>query len=187
MIAIYVYALPSKPVPSVDKRALRYNFQLAGNDISGDCTLAAALNAEVVWHGGDWKGFPKTSWVVNEYETTTGWQNLGMSMDTLISVWKGGIAGTAVRGDAKITFNKSRIETAIWRRGAVFYQGNVPEMLPGNVWTTWNAPAEPNNLHMYLMVGYNGSAVLMESWGETFWVSWQWAAENVDMVYVVDK
>ena len=155
-------------------------FPIYGNDIYGDCMMAAAEHGDSTFTGNT--GAESTfdpSLTVSSYLALSGGNN-GLNSGQIISAWERGLPGVPA---AKImdalnvdTTNSILMQNATYLFGGVFFTLDVPDDWY-NKFTTgyvWDAPAKAdgNNGHGVWLNGVNTQGNYhMETWGTYGWIT----------------
>ena len=171
-------ALP-QPILPIDW-AKNFSFPNNGNDIYGDCMMAAAEHADNTFTANNGaESVYNVNLTVKDYLALSGGDN-GLNSGTIINAWTTGLPGIA---DARImeamsvdTTNAALVQAAIWLFGGVFFTLNIPDGWYKNFngGETWDAPASPddNNGHG---VWWNGVSkdghYHLETWGTDAWIT----------------
>ena len=156
------------------------SFPIYGNDLYGDCMMAAAEHGDSTFSGN--VGTESTfdpSLTVSSYLKLSGGDN-GLNSGQIISAWEQGLPGVPA---ARImdalnidTTNTILMQNAIYLFGGVFFTLDVPDDWY-NYFTTgyvWDAPAKAdgNNGHGVWLNGVNTSSNYhMETWGSYVWIT----------------
>lgn len=160
--------------------AKTYGFPIDGNDIYGDCMMAAAEHGDNTFTGnnGAESSFDQ-SLTVTDYLRLSGGNN-GLNSGQIISCWQTGLPGIPA---AKImdtldidTTDAQLVQTAIWLFGGVFFTLDIPENWYKDFSTgyVWDAPAsaDSNNGHGVWWNGVNTQGYYhLETWGTYGWIT----------------
>ena len=141
-------APPAPPKLPIDW-AKTYSFPINGNDIYGDCMMAAAEHGDNTFTGnnGAESSFDQ-SLTVTDYLKLSGGNN-GLNSGQIISYWQTGLPGVPVANmmDALDidTTDAQLVQTAIWLFGGVFFTLDIPDtwykdFLPGTYGTRLRQP-----------------------------------------------
>ena len=170
--------LPKPTLPFDWAKAL--SFPIDGNDIYGDCMMAAAEHADNTFTGdnGTESSFNQ-SLTVSTYLALSGGNN-GLNSGQIISAWEGGLPGvpTAKIMDALNidTTDAELVQTAMWLFGGLFFTLAIPDTWYNNFSTggTWDSPAtaDSNNGHGVWWNGVDANGhYRMETWGTYGWIT----------------
>jgi len=170
--------LPIHQIPFDWSKAL--TFPIAGNDIWGDCMLAAAEHADSTFTGnnGTESAF-NADLTVSTYLSISGGDN-GLSSGQTISTWETGlpsVPGAKIMDALDIdTTDAALVQSAIWLFGGVFFTLDVPDNWYKNftVGSIWDAPttADKNNGHGVWWNGVDAKGNYhMETWGTFGWIT----------------
>ena len=157
-----------------------FSFPNNGNDVYGDCMLAAAEHADNTFtaNNGSESSFD-INLTVKEYLALSP-DDKGLDSGTIINLWRSGLPGV---GNSRImeamsvdTTNAALVQAAIWLFGGVFFTLNIPDGWYNNFMggETWDAPAKAdgNNGHG---VWWNGVSkdghYHLETWGTDAWIT----------------
>jgi hypothetical protein len=175
--------MPPTPLPApklpIDW-AKTLSFPIEGNDIYGDCMLAAAEHGDNTFTGDTGKESDfDAALTVQHYLALSGGNN-GLNAGQIISAWEGGLPGVP---EAKIlealdidTTDAKLVQAAIWLFGGLFFTLDIPE----NWYTTftaggvWDAPAtaDSNNGHGVWWNGVNTQGNYhLQTWGTYGWIT----------------
>jgi WD40 repeat protein len=171
--------LPAPPALPIDW-AKSLNFPIDGNDIYGDCMMAAAEHADNTFTGNT--GTESTfnqSLTVTDYLQLSGGNN-GLNTGQIIGFWENGLPGIPA---AKImdalsidTTDASLVQLAIYLFGGVFFTLNIPDNWYHGFFTgdVWDAPAtaDGNNGHGVWWNGVNTQGQYhLQTWGTYGWIT----------------
>lgn len=171
--------LPSPPKLPIDW-AKTFSFPIDGNDIYGDCMMAAAEHGDNTFtaNNGAESSFNQ-SLTVTDYLKLSGGNN-GLNDGQIISYWENGlpgIPGAKIMDSLDIdTTDAQLVQTAIWLFGGVLFTLDVPETWYQNFTTggVWDAPAtaDSNNGHGVWWNGVNTQGYYhLETWGTYGWIT----------------
>lgn len=165
-------------------------FPIDGNDLLGDCTIAALAHAQTIFDGllGK-KAIMSKQAVVKLYNHLTGGVDSGLSELAVLNYWR----GNNVSGDRIITYvsidpkNHTHIQQAIQLFGGVYLgfqvqQNCVQEFDAHQPWTPGKLT---NDGHAVFAVGYDQNQVTVLTWGNTQQGTWAWWDECVDEAYAI--
>ena len=171
-------ALPTPPdtIDYTAKAAVSLH-DILGNDIAGNCTIAAALhiNEAVLANAGQDVGpeFNATA-AKSIYFRLTGGQDSGLESVDVLNQWQN--AGLFPNGTHKIAgyvainpLDEEEIKTAIWLFENLYFGCELPDNWIDPVpqeGFSWNlgGNANPDNGHAFCGLGYDGG-VIVNSWG----------------------
>ena len=203
-------ALPPPPasfenLPRVEKnlqsQPVSTLFPIDGNDVYGDCTIAAAAHADTMYYGLDSdKLIPSRQEVVKLYFKLTGGPDAGLDMLTVLDYWRHNNLFAAakplspiVSGDEMIAYvsvnpkNHVHVQQAISLFGGVYVgfqvqQNCVQEFEAHKPW----APGPlTNDGHAVFAADYDQTNLRLLTWGSTQLGSWAWWDECVDEAYAI--
>lgn len=170
-----------------------------GNDTLGDCTAAGAAHAEVIWRGAARNGaaIPTAAETIAFYSGSTGYDpnaapdasgnnptDQGGDEVTVLNYWKTkGFFGDGVHGKiaAWATVdgrNQTEIKQALWLGESLYFGVELPDPwvspMPDRSGFVWDVagPADPNNGHCFVGIGYNAAGVQIDTWGLFGTISW---------------
>jgi hypothetical protein len=160
--------------------AKNFSFPIDGNDIYGDCMLAAAEHADNTFtaNNGAESNFSE-SLTVSYYLSLSGGNN-GLNDGQIIGAWQKGLPGIP---EAKIlealdidTTDAALVQSAIYLFGGVFFTLNIPDNWYNNFTTggVWDAPAkaDTNNGHGVWWNGVNAQGQYhLQTWGTYGWIT----------------
>ena len=165
-------------------------FPMDGNDIYGDCTIAALAHAETVFEGlVGTKKIPSTRYVEKLYFRLTGGIDSGLNELDVLNYWR----DNPVDGDQIITYvsidpkNHTHIQQAIQLFGGVYLgfqvqQNCVQEFQAHQPWTPGPLTNDGHAVHA---VGYDQNGVTVLTWGNAQQGTWDWWDECVDEAYAI--
>jgi WD40 repeat protein len=171
--------LPPAPKLPIDW-AKTLQFPIDGNDIYGDCMLAAAEHADNTFTGNTGTESNFNEDLTVQYYLSLSGGNNGLNSGQIISAWETGLPGVAA---AKImdaldidTTNAQLVQTAIWLFGGVFFTLNIPDnwynnFVAGGIWDA-PATADGNNGHGVWWNGVNTQGNYhLQTWGTYGWIT----------------
>lgn len=208
-LSAYVKAeeLPTLP-PSFDWTGKVTDWEMLGNDVAGDCTIAGLLHyfmGCVADNGGSF--VPTTDQAISIYSAVTGYvpgneatDNGAVELDVLKYARKKGFDGHFINGFAEIDVQDIRlVKYAIWLFGGCYVGVLLPKSVDGA--PAWLAPEnlEGDNApdswggHCVLLTGFDDAAQKFTaiSWGKPlpvdygFWLNYgdeAYALESPDFV-----
>ena len=165
-------------------------FPMDGNDIYGDCTIAALAHAQTVYGGLIGRKEMMSALNVERlYFRLTGGVDSGLAELDVLNVWRRYLIGT----DRIIAYasinpkNHTHVQQAIQLFGGVYLgfqvqQNCVQEFQAGQPWTP--GPLT-NSGHAVFAVAYDQSGVTVLTWGNTQQGTWDWWDECVDEAYAI--
>ena len=206
------YVTPALPAPpaSVDwqDKVPPTSWGMDGNDVVGDCTIAAAAHMIEAWTFNAEPTTPvvlSTQDVEQDYFALTGGLDIGLDLLTVLNQWrKAGLAYNAGKADLIQAYaalqpgDKTQAQQAI----ALFCGGYIGLELPNFVVDSpdpltipWVVPpggpvgplAAPNpaNGHAVPLVGYDADNVYIVTWGAVIPMSWGFYTAYSDEGYAV--
>ncbi|SRR5579871_380041 len=165
-------------------------FPMDGNDILGDCTIAAVAHAITVYRGlfGTEKIMPKQA-VVALYEKLTGGPDTGLNELDVLNYWR----KRAVSGDKILAYasidpkNHTHVEQAIQLFGGVYLGFQVQQncIQEFDARRPWTPGPLTHDGHAVFAVGYDGHGVSVLTWGNIQQGTWAWWDECVDEAYAI--
>jgi len=165
-------------------------FPMDGNDIYGDCTIAALAHAITAFHGliGTKHVPPKTT-VTKLYFKLTGGVDSGLDPLTVIDYWrKHSVSSDKILAYAKINpRDHTTVKQAVRLFGGVYtgfqVQKNCIEDFDKR--KPWDVAPLTNDGHMVQTVAYDTDGVTVLTWGNTQRGTWAWWDECVDEAYAI--
>jgi len=165
-------------------------FPMDGNDVYGDCTIAALAHAQTVYGGliGTKEIMPALS-VERLYFRLTGGVDSGLVELDVLNYWRRKLVGSD-RILAYVSINPknhAHVQQAIQLFGGVYLgfqvqQNCVQEFDSGQPWTPGKLT---NSGHAVFAVAYDQSGVTVLTWGNTHQGTWDWWDECVDEAYAI--
>jgi hypothetical protein len=165
-------------------------FPMDGNDVLGDCTIAALAHAMTVYRGliGE-KDVMPSSVVQDLYFQLTGGQDIGLTVLDVLNYWR----QNPVNGERILAYvsvdplNHEHVQQAIRLFGGVYIGLQVSidlleQFNHGSVWTV--APLTPDG-HAVFTTGYDQKHMTMLTWADTQEGTWGWWDESVDEAYAI--
>ena len=165
-------------------------FPIDGNDIWGDCTIAALAHASTVYHALLGKHeIMSAEAVLMWYFRLTGGFDSGLSGLDALNYWRQHSAS----GDKIITFagishwNHEHVKQAIRLFGGIFvgFQVQLGCLEAFNANQPWTPSVLTNNGHAVYAIGYDQSGLTMLTWGSLQQGTWAWWDECVDEAYAI--
>ncbi|MGH7593001.1 MAG: hypothetical protein ACRELE_04005 [Gemmatimonadales bacterium] len=165
-------------------------FPLDGNDMLGDCTIAAVAHASTAYHAliGRKIIMPKAD-VVKLYLHLTGGVDSGLNELDVLNYWrKHPVSGGAILGFAAIDpRNHNHIKQAITLFGGVYLgfqvqRDCIPEF---DARAPWTPGPLTHDGHAVFAVGYDHHTLTVLTWGNTQAATWAWWDECVDEAYAI--
>ncbi len=165
-------------------------FPMDGNDVYGDCTIAALAHAQTVYNGlvGVEKVMNATA-CTSLYFNLTGGQDSGLDELTVLDYWKSNaINGDQILGFASVNVvNRYEVKQAITLFGGIYIgfqcQANVINEFDWHQW--WKPGPLTQDGHAVYVVGYDEYSVSVLTWGGLQVGSWGWWNECVDEAYAI--
>ena len=165
-------------------------FPMDGNDIYGDCTIAALAHAITTYRGliGKKKIMASKSVVKLYFQLTNGIDSGLYGLDVLNYWRKNAVAGDEILAYAKVDRrNHTDVEQAIRLFGGVYTGFQVQEncledFKAGKPWTPGQLT---NEGHMVCAVAYDATGVTVLTWGNIQKATWSWWDECVDEAYAI--
>jgi hypothetical protein len=165
-------------------------FPMDGNNVYGDCTIAAVAHAITVYSGliGKRKIWPRKS-VIKLYFHLTGGIDSGLNELDVLNYWRSNkidrdeiFAYTSI--DVR---NHTHIKQAIQLFGGVYLgfqvqQNCIEEFNAGQPWVPGRLT---NEGHAVFAVGYDENELTVLTWGSTQKATWGWWDECVDEAYAI--
>jgi hypothetical protein len=185
--------LKNAPVPTL--------FPVDGNDVYGDCTIAAAAHADTMYYGLDSEQFvPSRQDVVKLYFKLTGGPDTGLNMLTVLDYWRhhNVFTGAAPQpdpttGDQMIAYvsinpkNHVHVQQAIRLFGGVYVGFQVQQncVQDFEAHKPWTPGPLTNDGHAVFATDYDQTNVRVLTWGNTQLGSWAWWDDCVDEAYAI--
>jgi len=166
-------------------------FPMDGNDVYGDCTIAALAHAATVFNGRIGKKLimSKAS-VVKTYMSLTHGIDSGLNELDVLNYWQSSpkIPGGEILAFAKIDpKNHEHVQQAICMLGGVYLgfqvQQNCQEEFQAR--QPWTPGPLTNDGHAVFAVAYDQAGLTVLTWGNTQQATWAWWDECVDEAYAV--
>jgi hypothetical protein len=187
------------PAPSVDilsrvtertKLTPKVLFPLDGNDVYGDCTIAALAHAVTVYRGLVGRvRIPSRHGVVALYLKLTGGQDSGMNELDVLNYWRNHqVAGDAILGYAAVDHKDRRhVKQAIQLFGGLYIGFNVQEgaVEDFEAGRPWKAGPPDGGGHAVYVVGYTPQGVTVLTWGGVQRATWGWWDAQVEEAYAI--
>jgi hypothetical protein len=165
-------------------------FPMDGNDVLGDCTIAAMAHAVTVYRGLIGKRFimPQHD-VAKTYLHLTGGIDTGLNALDVLNYWR----KHAVGGDRIYAFTKvdhrdhKHVQQAMQLFGGVYVGFQVQEHCVEDFVARqpWTGGVLTTEGHAVYAVGYDQTYVTMLTWGNTQRATWGWWDNCVDEVYAI--
>jgi hypothetical protein len=196
------YLTADLPVPPADYNVLERVYQklntsdptelfpMDGNDVAGDCTIAAIAHATTVYGGIVGKRRIKSAKsCLALYRHLTGGADTGLNMLDVLNYWRTHkFAAEAILAYVAVdTHNHNHVQQAIHLFGGLDIGFQVPE----NCIDQFNnrQPWTPGQLtqegHAVFVVAYNSTELALLTWGNTQRATWEWWDECVDEAYAI--
>ena len=204
-------ALPSPPASFENLARVEKNlknatpstlFPIDGNDVYGDCTIAAAAHADTMYYGLDSDELvPSRQEVIKLYFKLTGGPDTGLSMLTVLDYWRHQNLFTraqplplpATGGDEMIAYvsinpkNHVHVQQAIRLFGGIYVGFQVQKncIQEFEAHQPWTPGPLTNDGHAVFATDYDQTNVRVLTWGSTQLGSWAWWDECVDEAYAI--
>ena len=196
------YLSPTLPPPAPSHNVLntvyanlhvsdpRVLFPMDGNDILGDCTIAAVAHAATAYRALiRKKSIMSRADVMALYLHLTGGVDSGLNELDVLTYWrKHAAAGDEILAFASIDPKKhDHVKQAIALFGGVYLGFQVPQQCIAqfNARTPWTPGPLTNDGHAVFAVGYDAHGVTVLTWGNTQAATWGWWDECVDEAYAI--
>ena len=165
-------------------------FPMDGNDVYGDCTIAALGHADTVFNGliGKKKILASKA-AVKLYMSMTGGIDSGLNELDVLNHWQ----SHAVEGDKILAYvaigvkNHVHVQQAIRLFGGVYLgfqvQANAQQEFEQR--KPWVPGPLTNDGHAVFAVSYDAKGVTVLTWGNTQQATWAWWDECVDEAYAI--
>lgn len=165
-------------------------FPMDGNDMLGDCTIAALAHADTVYHG--MVGTPTImtkAVVVKLYMHLTGGVDSGLNELDVLNYWR----QNSVSGEKIINYvsvdpkNHTHVQQAMNMFGGVYLGFQVQENCQDDfdAHKPWTPGKLTNDGHAVYAVAYDPDTVTVLTWGSTQEGTWGWWDECVDEAYAI--
>lgn len=185
--------LPAPPADAHYGHLVSSGYPMDGNDVYGDCTIAAVahmlqtFNAEIRVQ----IPIPSSAQVVDTYFQLTGGQDSGLVEVDVLNHWKNsGFWGHKIAGYAPVPTNDlTQLHQAVAFYGGAYLGVQIPQSAEqqfnnGQPWTV--VPDSPIvGGHAVPIVGYDPSFVWVVTWGALQSVTYPWLATYLDEAYAV--
>jgi hypothetical protein len=165
-------------------------FPMDGNDIYGDCTIAALAHAITVYRGkvGEKQIMARKN-VVKLYKLLTGGPDSGMFCLDVLNYWRqNAVVGDKILAFAKVDWkNHTQVKQAIKLFGGVYLgfqcqEDCVEDFKHKKPWTPGPLVDDGHCVHT---VGYDDTSVTVLTWGNIQKGTWEWWDECVDEAYAI--
>jgi hypothetical protein len=165
-------------------------FPLDGNDVIGDCTIAAVAHAATVFRGlvGQRSVMPAED-VKRLYFQLSGGEDTGLVLLDVLNYWrKNVVAQDQLLAYASVSpANHSNVKQAIHLFGGVYLgfqvqRQAIPDFHARRPWTPGKLTQEG---HAVFAVGYDAAGVTVLTWGNTQRGTWAWWDETVDEAFAL--
>jgi hypothetical protein len=165
-------------------------FPMDGNDVLGDCTIAALAHAMTVYRGliGE-KDVMPSALVQGLYFQLTGGQDIGLTVLDVLNYWR----QNPVNGESILAYvsidpqNHEHVQQAIQLFGGVYIglQVSVDLLKQFNHGSVWTVAPLTQDGHAVFTTGYDQKHMTMLTWGDTQEGTWDWWDESVDEAYAI--
>ena len=165
-------------------------FPMDGNDVLGDCTIAALAHASTVYHGltGSKKIAARQD-IVKLYMHLTGGIDSGLNELDVLNYWRAhSAASEKILAYAAIDVaNHTHVKQAIQLFGGVYLGFQVQEdcIADFDARKPWTPKPLTNDGHAVFAVAYDAKGVTVLTWGNTQKATWAWWDECVDEAYAI--
>lgn len=166
-------------------------FPMDGNDVNGDCTIAALAHASTVFNGlVGVQSIMTTKQCLSLYFELTGGSDSGLECIDVLDYWKANpVNGEQILGYAAIDVaNPHEVKQAIMLFGGVYIGFTVQENCVNDFdWGKWWKPGPLTaDGHCVFVTGFNKASVgPMLTWGGEETGSWGWWFECVQEAYAI--
>lgn len=187
--------LPAPPA-SVDYATNVASWPMDGNDVYGDCTMAAAAHLIQSWDAQTKRTSkrPTEQQVITEYLKLTGGKDSGLVESNVLRVWaRHGLWGNKIAGYAPVNVHaKTNLQQAVAFFGGAYVGIQVPanaeqQFKAGLPWTLdpgWQDQAIVGG-HAVPLLGYDADWLYAISWGAVQKVAWDWWATYGDEAWAL--
>lgn len=193
--------LPPSPTTLQNNQGL-FNWGMMGNDVAGDCTMAAGGHAIMSWTDSAGSLFiPSRAEVIGAYSALTGYNpsngqndNGATCNDALNYMKQVGISGHKILAYTKINNHYQLEVKASIHLFELLYIGVSLPLSAQNQLTRWSVTdtslkgkAAPGSWggHCVVVVGYNPDGVDIITWGQRIRVTWGFWATYVDEAFAI--
>lgn len=193
-------AYASQPLPqppaTVDWSKKVSTWPMDGNDVYGDCTMAAAAHMIQCWNAqtDEPLPIPREQQVVAQYMKLTGGQDSGLVESQVLKQWlTKGLWDNKIVGYAPVNVHDlDALKQAIAYFGGVYVGIQVPanaqnQFRAGEPWTLvpgWQQqPIEGG--HAIPLVGYDDQYLYSVTWGAVQRMGWDWWSTYGDEAWVI--
>ena len=165
-------------------------FPLDGNGQFGDCTIAALMHADTVYHGlvGK-KSIAAARTAINLYFRLTGGEDTGLVELDVLNYWrKHSVGKDKILAYVQIDPKKiNNVKLAIDLFAGVYLGFTVPEncLAQFNAHQPWTGGKLTQDGHAVYAVAYDTSTITVLTWGTTQLATWGWWTETVDESYAI--
>lgn len=198
------YLLPALPAPPLaqDFTQKVKVWPMMGNDLLGDCTIAAAGHAIEQWttYSRPVPFVPSDGEIVQAYERIGGYVPADPSTDNgcaildVLNAWRGaGIAGRKIVAYASLEpRNHAQVKSAVHLFGNAYIGLQLPVSAQGE--TVWVVPIRGANGagtpgswggHCVIVTGYDSFGLTCITWGERMRMSWNFFDAYCDEAYAI--
>jgi len=196
------YLQPELPDPPAEYNALTQVFEklgtdnveelfpMDGNDVAGDCTIAAMAHAITIYGGlvGKRKIMSANS-CLSLYRKLTGGPDSGLDMLEVLKYFqKRGVRGERLLAYASIDIhNHKQVQQASHLFGGLYIGFQVPsgcmrQFENGQPWTPGRLTEDG---HAVYVMAYNSTELALLTWGTTQRATWAWWDECVDEAFAL--
>jgi hypothetical protein len=193
-------AYTPKPLPqpptSVDWAKNVATWPMDGNDVYGDCTMAAAAHMIQSWNAqtNEQLPVPRDQQVIAQYMKLTGGQDTGLVESQVLKQWLGsGLWGNKIIGYAPVNVHSlDSLKQAIAYFGGVYVGIQVPhnaedQFRSGEPWTLVSGWQQQPIIggHAVPLLGYDDQYMYAVTWGAVQPMGWDWWSTYGDEAWVL--
>ena len=187
--------LPKLPMPplSIDHATLMpMDIGMMGNDVYGDCTIAAAGHMVQSWSTYAQRGTETIADadIIAAYKIISP-NDTGAYLLDALNLWKNtGIGKDKIEAFVEVsTGNLTEAKLAIQYFGSLYIGMSLPDTNTFGPWDVKNPTWAPNpyNGHAVCLIGYNDATQMFKvcTWGEIWDMSYDWYMKYCDEAYAV--
>lgn len=172
---------------------------MMGNDVHGDCTIAALGHAVMTWTANNGSIVkPSDADVLALYaavDTSAGTgPNDGRVMDTVVKyVRSNGLFGESISFYGRTRFSVPYLKEAIYLGGGLYVGVDLPlsvnnQFANGDDWvvtTGYKSRKGSLGSHAIWICGYDEQRAHIVTWGQVCFVSWPWLLKYIDETFVI--